>query len=67
MTPNKKEFKAVYGELETGAELTFEMVGRVFGPSFWVLVVYAFMDANDAARAIQNAIGKLKEEGKAHE
>ena len=57
--PDKKAFKDVCTKLETDL-LTLEMVGDVFGKSFWMLLVGALMDANDAARAIQGAIFRLK-------
>ena len=57
--PNEKAFKDVKAELTKGLPITFEMVGRVFGPDFWMLQVYALMDAQDAARAIAGAINRL--------
>ena len=54
-----KALRAVRSELEAGNPLTLEMVGDVFGQAFWVLLVYEFMDAQLAARAIQNAIARL--------
>lgn len=56
---NKAAFKQVCAELEEGRDLTFEMLGRVFGADFWMLLVYGFLDAQDAARAIQGAIARL--------
>ena len=64
--PNKKAFKQVCERLTAGEALTLEEVGEVFGQEFWVMLVYAFMDSNDAARAIQGAIQKLKEEKDGH-
>lgn len=61
--PNKKAFKDVCTELDNHGlplPLTFEHVGRVFGQEFWVLLVYALMDAQLAARAIQGAIERLR-------
>jgi hypothetical protein len=60
--PNKKAFKEVSDKLAAGEELTFALVGDVFGPDFWVLVTSAFMDAQDAARAIQGAINRISQE-----
>lgn len=60
MTPDRKAFELVCEDLERGNPLTFLHVGEVFGNDFWVLLVYAFLDSNDAARAIQGAIQKLK-------
>ena len=57
--PNDKAYKDVKAELAKGLPITFEMVGRVFGPDFWMLIVYSLMDATDAARAIQGAINRL--------
>lgn len=58
--PDKKAFKQVCQELATGSPLTFHKVGLVFGHDFWELLVLAFMDANDAARAIQMSMLRLK-------
>ena len=55
-----KAYKEVKTELGKGLPLTLEMVGRVYGPDFWMLLVYALMDSNDAARAIQGAIQRLR-------
>ena len=57
--PNKAEFKRVCQEVEEGKSLTFTMIGRVFGASFYELLLYALMDAHDAARAIAGAIARL--------
>ena len=61
MVPNKQAFKRVCEQLEAGEALTFRMVGEVFGPEFWEMVVFSYMDANDAARAVQGAIARLRE------
>ena len=63
--PNKKAFKLVCARVAAGEALTLEEVGEVFGQEFWVILVYALMDSNDASRAIAGAIARLKEEGKA--
>lgn len=57
--PDKEAFEEVCAELESGQLLTLSHVGRVFGSDFWEMIVLCFMDANDAARAIQNAMLKL--------
>ena len=57
--PNKAAFEKVCADLEAGNELTFTHVGDVFGPAFWVELVYALMDAQSAARAIEGAIRRL--------
>ena len=63
--PDKKAFKRVCGLLDgSGNEgcpllLTFRMIGDVFGPDFYELVIYALLDAQDAARAIQLASARL--------
>ena len=64
--PNKKAFKQVCARVAAGEALTLQEVGEVFGQEFWVMLVYAFMDSNDAARAIAGAIQKLKEEKDGH-
>jgi len=57
--PSKKDFQAVSEAIEKGEQLTFEMIGQVFGTEFWMLLVLSLMDANDAARAIQSAIARI--------
>ena len=59
--PSKKALKEVTLALERGEDLTLEHVGKVFGPDFWMLVVYCFMDAQDAARAIAGSIKRLSQ------
>jgi hypothetical protein len=58
--PSKKAFLKVCERLEEGEELDLEMIGDVFGPAFWMILVGTLLDANDAARAIQNSINRLK-------
>ena len=57
--PSKTEFTKVCKEL-TDQQLTFTQVGRVFGQDFWELLVYALLDSQEAARAIQGAVNRLK-------
>lgn len=63
MKPNKAAFDRVSKELADGSQLTFRMIGDVFGQPFWELIVMSFLDANDAARAIQIATLRLRSEG----
>jgi hypothetical protein len=63
VAPNKAAFARVCKELET-QPLTLEHVGSVFGAPFYEMVIYLFLDANDAARAIAGAVNRLKEGGK---
>lgn len=58
--PSQTAFTATKEELREGNDLTFEMVGNVFGQEFWMLLVCAFLDSNDAARAISGAIARLR-------
>lgn len=58
-TPNREAFERVYAELVDGEDLDWQMLGSIFGEDFWMLLVYSFLDANDAARAIQGAIARL--------
>ncbi len=58
--PSKKAFLKVCERLEEGEELDLEMVGDVFGSAFWIILVGTLLDANDAARAIQGSINRLK-------
>jgi hypothetical protein len=61
MSPNKKAFKEVCERLAAGEDLTFDMIGSVFHNDFWCMLVMAFMDSNDAARAISGAISRLRQ------
>ena len=63
--PNKVTFEKVCADLEAGSALTFADVGDVFGPAFWVMLVYSLLDAQDAARAIEGAIRRLSKTEKA--
>lgn len=56
---DREEFEKVAKRLEAGEDLTFEMIGDIFGKEFWMALVMSLMDSNDAARAIQGAIGRL--------
>lgn len=57
---DRDALELVVEDLEKGADLTFQHIGSVFGASFWMLLVEALLDAHDAARAIQNAINRLR-------
>jgi hypothetical protein len=52
----------VIEDLEKGAELNLKHVGDVFGSDFWELIVMLLLDAQDAARAIQGAINRLRDD-----
>jgi hypothetical protein len=60
---DRQAFEQVAEALENGQQLTFEMIGKIFGDEFWMMLVYSFMDAQDAARAIQGAINRLRDSG----
>ena len=63
--PDKKAFKQVCTEVSAavdGRALTLTDIGNVFGPAFWEMLVYCFLDANDAARAVAGAINRLRSE-----
>ena len=62
--PNPAAFKTVCKDIKSGQELTLEQIGTVFGPDFYQMVIYLLLDANDAARAIQGSINRLREGGK---
>lgn len=66
-TPDVEAFNHVCECLEAGSPLNFEMIGDVFGKGFWIMLVYALIDAQDAAVAIHGAIRKLREETLAEE
>lgn len=57
---DSKALELVEEDLDRGADLTFEHIGSVFGQAFWILVVEALLDSQDAARAIQGAIARLR-------
>lgn len=56
---DREAFEEVAARLDKGEDLTFEMIGEVFGQEFWMALVMSLMDASDAARAIQNAMARL--------
>ena len=60
--PDKKAFKRVCYEIADGpgqTALNFRHIGDIFGPAFYELMLYALLDAQDAARAIQLASARL--------
>lgn len=57
--PDDKAYQLVKAEIENGKPLTHVMVGDVFGPDYWCLIVQSLLDAQDAARAIQGSIARL--------
>lgn len=60
MKPNRAAFNRVYKELDNGAAFNLNMVGDVFGKPFYELIILCFLDATDAARAIQGSINRLR-------
>lgn len=61
--PDAEAFGEVVKLLESGEPLTFTMVGEVFGPEFYELLLMTLLDAQDAARAIQGALNRLATKG----
>lgn len=57
---DREAFEEVVKLLEDGQPLTLSMVGDVFLAEFWMLIVECFLDSQDAARAIQNSINRLR-------
>ena len=57
---NKAEYKRVCEELESGQPLDLMHILRVFGLPAAELFIYAFMDSQSAARAIQLATLKMR-------
>ena len=57
--PDREAFEEVIKDLTNGAPLDFTMIGSVFGPEFYELLLMTLLDANDAARAIQGAVNRL--------
>lgn len=62
MTPNDGRYREVKKLLAKGEPLTFPMLGDIFGQDFWIILVYTLIDAQDAARAVAGAIGRLKQD-----
>lgn len=60
MAANRKAFNKVFKGLEEGKQLTFDQIGEVFGQEFWIMLTIALMDSQEAARAIQGAISRLR-------
>ena len=58
--PNKAAFKRVYDELERGTPFTMNMAMDVFGNQFSEMLILCLLDAQDAARAIQGAVNRLR-------
>lgn len=59
---DREALELVIEDLEKGSELTLKHIGDVFGGEFWELIVMLLLDAQDAARAIQGAIQRLRGE-----
>jgi hypothetical protein len=57
---DREALELVEADLEKGQELTLKHVGDVFGTDFWELIVMLLLDAQDAARAIQGAVNRLR-------
>lgn len=48
---DRAAFEEIAGKLERGESyLTLEDVGNIFGSPFWILLVYALLDAREGAR-----------------
>lgn len=57
--PSQEAFDRVCKDLAEGNPLTYAHIGEVFGAEFWIMLVTSFLDAQDAARAIQGSIARL--------
>lgn len=64
---DREALELVNEDLERGAELTLQHIGSVFGQEFWELIVMLLLDAQDAARAIQGAINRLRDDAEIDE
>ena len=58
--PNKAAFKRVCEELESGTPFTMNMAMDIFGNQFSEMFILCLMDAQEAARAIQGSINRLR-------
>lgn len=56
---NREAVEQVAKDLEGGELLTYAHIGSIFGDEFYFMLIESFMDAQDAARAIQGAIARL--------
>lgn len=59
--PNADAFDEVCEAIEDGEQLTLSHIGRVFGQPFWELLIMCMLDSNDAARAIQMSMLRMRE------
>lgn len=59
--PNQEAFNQVCAALKQGQQLTIEMMLDVFGKDAALLFILAFLDASDAARAIQISMARLQQ------
>lgn len=57
---DREALELVAAELEKGEELNLKHIGDTFGSDFWELIVMLLLDAQDAARAIQGAVNRLR-------
>lgn len=57
---NREAVDKVAADLEGGEQLTLAHVGAVFGDEFYFIVIEMLLDSQDAARAIQSAMNRLK-------
>lgn len=58
--PDTEAFVAVCNKMDKGEPFLLEDAMDVFGTEFSITLVYALMEAGDAARAIQSAMNRLK-------
>jgi hypothetical protein len=57
---DREALELVEADLESGTELNVHHIGQVFGADAYELIIMLLMDANDAARAIQGAVMRLR-------
>lgn len=51
--PNNEEYNKVCKQLEEGQALTLQMLGRIFGEDFWILVVVCMSQTTIKAENIK--------------
>ena len=58
---DRKAFKRIYDRHLIPVDcLSFTDIGDVFGAEFYEMMLYALMDAGEAARVIQGCVNRLK-------
>lgn len=57
---NREAVEALDAKLKAGEDITYSDIGDVIGNPFWELIIMGFLDSQDAARAIQLAVARIR-------